>query len=140
MALDRTRLVRVLGMLGSAHAGERANAAEIAVSIVREAGLTWDDMIFDPEQLLGLKAELDERAARIAHLEQIVSLLTVVKPKPVTHKDRARECLESGLDWLTRWEKDFLGSFVTGRYPLMTDRQLEILERIEEKLEDAGVT
>lgn len=40
-----TKLVKVLGMLGSAHAGERDNAARAATQILREAGLTWYDVL-----------------------------------------------------------------------------------------------
>jgi hypothetical protein len=39
------RLVRVLGMLGSAFPGERDNAAVAATRILREAGLTWYDVL-----------------------------------------------------------------------------------------------
>ena len=41
----RTRLVRLLGMCGSAHDGERANAAALAAKLIRESNLTWDDVI-----------------------------------------------------------------------------------------------
>jgi hypothetical protein len=39
------KLVKVLGMLGSAHAGERDNAARMATQILKEAGLTWYDVL-----------------------------------------------------------------------------------------------
>jgi hypothetical protein len=39
------RLARILGLLGSAHAGERASAAAKADALVREAGLMWRDVI-----------------------------------------------------------------------------------------------
>lgn len=39
------KLVKVLGMLGSAHAGERDNAARMATQILKEAGLTWFDVL-----------------------------------------------------------------------------------------------
>ena len=39
-ALDRDRLVRVLGMLGSEHMGERAAAAAKADALIRAAGIT----------------------------------------------------------------------------------------------------
>ncbi|MBM3540811.1 MAG: hypothetical protein FJX51_02080 [Alphaproteobacteria bacterium] len=39
------RLQYVCGMLGSAHDGERAAAAATADRMVREAGLTWRDVI-----------------------------------------------------------------------------------------------
>src|SRR5436305_11185773 len=43
--LDRDRLVKLCGMLGSDHAGERANAAAAADRMMREAGMRWRDVI-----------------------------------------------------------------------------------------------
>ena len=42
---DRLRLVRLLGMLGSEHAGERANAAQLAEQLRRKSGKSWDDLL-----------------------------------------------------------------------------------------------
>jgi hypothetical protein len=39
------RLVRILGMLGSDSAGERDAAALAAARMVKEAGLTWYDVL-----------------------------------------------------------------------------------------------
>ena len=44
-ASDRERLARLLGMLGSDHLGEVANAGRLADKMVRAAGLTWPDII-----------------------------------------------------------------------------------------------
>jgi hypothetical protein len=44
---ERTRLVGILGMLGSDHDGERAAAAALASRLVREKGLSWSDLIAD---------------------------------------------------------------------------------------------
>src|SRR6516225_4924247 len=45
------RLVKLLGMLGSSHDGERAVAALKANALVREHGLVWADVIpTTPEQ------------------------------------------------------------------------------------------
>jgi hypothetical protein len=41
----RPRLIRLLGMLGSSHNGEVANAGRMADRLVRDAGLTWQDVI-----------------------------------------------------------------------------------------------
>ena len=41
----RKKLVRVLGMLGSDHPGERDAAARMATRMVKEAGLTWYDLL-----------------------------------------------------------------------------------------------
>jgi hypothetical protein len=44
-ASDLARLTRLLGMLGSSHVGEVANAGRLADKMVRAAGLTWPDII-----------------------------------------------------------------------------------------------
>ncbi len=41
----REKLSKILGMLGSDHAGERASAGAAANRMVRDAGLTWPDVI-----------------------------------------------------------------------------------------------
>jgi hypothetical protein len=41
----RERLVRLLGMLGSDHLGERAAAGKLADQLVRSLGLRWDDIV-----------------------------------------------------------------------------------------------
>jgi hypothetical protein len=42
---DRRKLAAILGMLGSASAGERDNAARAAERLRRQMGATWDDML-----------------------------------------------------------------------------------------------
>lgn len=42
---NRTTLVKVLEILDSSHAQEALAAAKLASAMVREAGLTWDDVI-----------------------------------------------------------------------------------------------
>jgi hypothetical protein len=44
-ALDRGRLARVLGRLGSSFDAEVVTAARMADDLVRSAGLTWPDVI-----------------------------------------------------------------------------------------------
>jgi hypothetical protein len=39
------RLAKLLGMLGSTHGGERANAGALADKLVKEQGLTWRDIL-----------------------------------------------------------------------------------------------
>ena len=45
VALDRDRIARVLGMLGSAHDGEVIAAARQAERLRAAAGLTWADIV-----------------------------------------------------------------------------------------------
>jgi hypothetical protein len=42
---NRATLAKVLEILDSAHAGEALAAAKLASAMVREAGLTWDEVI-----------------------------------------------------------------------------------------------
>lgn len=42
---DRRKLIRFLGMLGSDHDGEVVNAARIALRLIKDRGLTWDDVL-----------------------------------------------------------------------------------------------
>ena len=52
---NRTTLVKVLEILDSSHAGEALAAAKLASTMVREAGLTWNDV---------LAPEIEGRAGR----------------------------------------------------------------------------
>jgi hypothetical protein len=42
---NRTTLVKVLDILDSSNAGEALAAAKLASTMLREAGLTWDDVL-----------------------------------------------------------------------------------------------
>ena len=51
---DRARLAAILGMLGSAHAGERAAAALQAEAFRRKHGLTWGEVLGAAAPVAGL--------------------------------------------------------------------------------------
>ena len=42
---DRTRLVKLLGLLGSDHAGERDAAGLAAIRLLKQHGVTWEDAL-----------------------------------------------------------------------------------------------
>jgi hypothetical protein len=46
--VDRARLARILGMLGSEHAGERASAALRAEAFRKRHGMAWEQMLALP--------------------------------------------------------------------------------------------
>jgi hypothetical protein len=50
--LVSAKLVKVLGMLGSDYEGERDTAARMATQILKEAGLTWYDVLGVEEDFL----------------------------------------------------------------------------------------
>jgi len=55
MPFDKARLIKLLGMLGSDHDGERASAALLATRMLKEAGLVWADLV------IHTKADSDPR-------------------------------------------------------------------------------
>lgn len=109
--LDRDRLARVLGMLGSAHDGEALAAARQAERLRAEAGLTWNEIVIP-------------RPAAPPQARQV---------KSVT--DAIRFVLQHG-DLLTAWERDFVRSIATQSYPV-SPKQIAVLERLMQKAQRA---
>ena len=48
-ALDRDKLVKMLGMLGSCHDGEVAAAGRSAHTLLKDAGTTWSEVLTPPD-------------------------------------------------------------------------------------------
>jgi hypothetical protein len=100
-------LVRLLGMLGSHHDGERAAAAKMAHELVHSLNLTWADVI---------------------RLERV--------PSKSSQQDLADEqfnLLRANLHRLTNWEQDFVCSADRYRHRL-TAKQKTVVERLVEKV------
>jgi hypothetical protein len=75
---DLTRFRKVAGLLGSAHAGERAAAALKATEMLRTVGLSWDQVIApanDPPQWQTSAAWQAEAAAMRAQADLYRGLL-----------------------------------------------------------------
>jgi hypothetical protein len=66
----KNRLVKLLGMLGSAHDGEALTAGRLADRLVRQANLTWDDIISAKHEMErrfpGVRAHQYERSINAA--------------------------------------------------------------------------
>ena len=107
-SLDREKLVKTLGMLGSDHDGEVAAAGRAADRLIREAGLRWPDII--PPQL----GKPDRREADGIETVQAV------------------EFVLAHIDPLTEWEANFARSVGRARYRL-SQKQIEVLGRLVEK-------
>jgi hypothetical protein len=108
LRLDRDKLAKGLGLLGSAHDGEVLSAARMANTLVRSAGVTWHQLLDPKVPVPG--AELDVAAWK----DSIVSA-----------------CL-SRPDLLTDWELDFLISL--RRFRQLSPKQSQILGRIFSKV------
>ena len=108
------RLIALLGLLGSDHHGERANAGALATRILRTKGLQWADLICPAIAFTPPPLPEPER--------------------PYAWRKQALRCM-GDADRLTVWEREFLASILDrGRQRLPTARQLEVLDAISANL------
>lgn len=118
--IDRGRLGQLLGMLGSSYDGERANAGRMADRVVKDAGLTWHDVITP---------------------KTIVKTIAVKAP-PDTPKPSRRwkephglhECLaviERHVTALSDWEREFVSDMHKQRR--CSRKQAVIIERLVDR-------
>ena len=70
--IDRERLIKLLGLLGSDHNGEIAAAGRVADALIRDAGVTWADVIapetVQRELIDALRAENEELREKVHRL------------------------------------------------------------------------
>jgi hypothetical protein len=109
--LDRERLARVLGMLGSDHEGEVVAAARQAERLRAEAGLSWNQIVVS-----ALPAPPRQRS-----VQTVADAIAYV----IDHDET-----------LTDWEFNFAQSLGRQRYPL-SQKQITVLERLVEKVRRA---
>ncbi len=111
---ERTRLVGILGMLGSEHAGERASAALLAAKLVRDHGLSWSDVVPSPAG-------------------SVISNVSRGVAEPISDLGL---CLRH-VDQLTQWEQGFVRSLAGRRN--RTIKQTAMLSRLCEALRSRGL-
>ncbi len=105
---QRTKLIGVLGRLGSPFDGERAAAGLLATRLLAGAGLTWDALIGrNGQRPIRDRAAGEQRAAAIAACQQ-------------RHQ------------WLTPWEREFLHGVRHRR--TLSAKQLAMLLQIADEL------
>ena len=94
--LDLERLARVIAMGGSAHDGEALAALRQADRSIRDAGMTWHDVLLPGRLLEGLADEVQRlrdqltalRTANAAETQQLREALTAVRRRrrPTNHR------------------------------------------------------
>jgi hypothetical protein len=112
---ERERLIRLLGMLGSAYDGEVTNAGRIADRLVRAAGLTWPDLI--PPALESPSPD---------------PLRAVLRDWPERWRDAVQVCLEAEAR-LADWDRRFIHTIAAYQHR-PSPRQIDILQTIFERL------
>jgi hypothetical protein len=110
-----SKLVKVLGMLGSAFDGEIAAAGRRADAMVKAVGLSWGDMIVPAAP----RTEPPRRPSRRWR-------------RPTSPSDTTALCLQ-WPEALTDWEVDFCRSIVGRRR--ISAKQTVVLTRLARKVE-----
>ena len=114
------RLTKLLGMLGSAHDGERGVAAAKADELVLSRGLTWSDVVARPQP-----ASAPRRSSSKGWRE------------PETIREKIDVALRyRGL--LNAWEASFLIDVKRFRHP--SPKQRACIERIYRRVRAAALT
>jgi hypothetical protein len=114
------KLAKLCGRLASDHGGERAAAGLLASRLLRNAGLTWDDVLRPP------------RPAPVARCWNPGHPAPTAAPHG--HRAAARRALELGGARLTPWEASFLANLEKRRDP-PSRRQAAALGGILDRLE-----
>jgi hypothetical protein len=148
MAIDLTKLARILGMSGSAHDGEALNAVRMADRLIRDNKMTWEDLLAPSHQLevateacRQLIADLEELRAENARLRAngvgaIAPEWSNVGGGKTDHRVTAHWVIQlgdTGRVWLSDFERDFLDTALRWRGSL-TPRQRPVFDRIVAKV------
>jgi hypothetical protein len=116
----RTRLARLLGMVGSDHDGEALNAARLADRMVRESGITWQDVLISPP-VASAQPQASSTNDPLRQFETVfdaVNFALMLAPM------------------LTAWEMNFLRSLPSFRR--VSEKQLAVLRRLIARAIAAG--
>jgi hypothetical protein len=139
--LDRVKLAKILGLIGSAHDGEALAAARRAHDLVSAEKLTWSDAV-------GVDAVVAEAACRhlLAENEALKDELARVAAQAATTPVPWREpssdaaaidlCIQHTAP-CTAWECEFIVS-VAGQQRRLTEKQRNRLWQIVRKIERIG--
>jgi hypothetical protein len=121
---DRIRLARLLGMLGSDHDGEVANAGRLADRLVRGAGLTWLDVV---------------EAPALPTTPQPESLLGLLRDWPTRWQAAARFCADCGTGRIRTKDIDF-ATKISAYTHRPSEAQLVWLRDITERVLTGGAS
>jgi hypothetical protein len=143
----RNRLSKLLGILGSDHAGERDNAGVAANRLVRDAGLTWNQVLHRPRPMpdrVGESRKPAERAAKPARKAKRGKRSTgrddmdrqdakpQAGPQDPSPQTIAAFLVTKHRASMSAWEADFCGGL--HRFPALSEKQRAVLKRIAERI------
>lgn len=132
-AEKRRKLIALLGMLGSAHDGEKLNAARLAQRTLGEMGLTWEEFCGAQPNSKG-----DSTAYMNGYNDGYRTGLakghaSAVVKKPMTWVAFCRDLQQNYYDNLNDWEQGFVDNYVSRGWSEPTPKQRSVFERIASK-------
>lgn len=139
---DVTRLVKLLGMMGSTHDGEVRNAAQLAQRLVASLGLTWEDVFagngggYSEEKVAQLVKDSFDYGFEKGRAQALNDKLRV--PQKLgeelgSWRFLTRALLDDYRSRLTPWEVDFCEGFLDRGWPRPTPKQQAVFEKIANK-------
>src|SRR6516165_6110804 len=96
--MDRGRLARLLGMLGSLHDGEVVNAGRLAVRMLKQAGITWQQLLAPTVNGHNESVVIDAARALLAENDQL-------KDEVEDLRDQLRRARQRPLQTPNSWSK-----------------------------------
>jgi len=137
-----SRIVQLLGMMGSAHDGEVLNAARLAQRTLGELGLTWAEVVSEEGGKGDYTAADVELAYQTGHASGYGKGYAEAKADSVVNgpmpfqswRGVAQDLLDNHDHLLTEWERGFFGSYLERRWGTPTDKQRAIFERVADKV------
>jgi hypothetical protein len=100
---DLDKLIKLLGMLGSAYPNERDVAAVKATELLRSLNLSWEDVINPSPKLLGGPKQNKSLAAKLS-------------------------LIRANADLLSDWERKFVASL--SRFRRLSPKQHAVIDRL----------
>lgn len=116
MEINKNKLVKLLGMLGSTHDGEVVAAARAAERMLKEAGITWAELFSDSQPVEPVQASYEATHSDYYQDEIIRRMVD--------------ECIRYG-EKFTKWETNFLHSLKLQKH--FTPKQISMLEALYEQ-------
>jgi hypothetical protein len=139
----RKHLIKLLGMLGSAHDGEVLNAAKAAQRLLGAEGLTWEEAFASNNNNgAGANAGAEQyntgyqtgyRSGYARGLEEGRSHRAGVA-HPQSWYAFAKMLRDDYLDDLNDWEAGFVENFVSKHWNNPSPKQRDVFERIADKI------
>jgi len=134
--MQRTRLIRLLGMIGSAHDGEVLNAARAASRYLKEIGMTWEEALtghgYDESAMQDMANQAFQSGYQDGHVAGAAAARAY---RPPNWRGFCTILVDEYWDAMTDWERGFVQSFIERGYGRPTPKQQAVFERMAAALQ-----